>query len=272
MNRFSELYRRVISALIGAAVIITSLLYGQWTYFVVFLAICLMAQWEFYRLVRAQEYVPIRLLGVFIGSLLFVLSFLIEAGYLESKYYFAIFPLACMIFLVKLYKKSDKNPFVNIAFYYLGITYVALPFTLINIIVFFHDAYSFQILLGLLIIIWASDTGAYFAGSMFGKRKLFERISPKKSWEGSIGGGIVALTCAFVISRYYTDLNLIEWVIVGGIVVVTGTYGDLVESLFKRSMSIKDSGNVIPGHGGFLDRFDSLILSVPFVVVFLMLF
>lgn len=231
-----------------------------------------MAQWEFYRLVRAQEYVPIRLLGVFIGSLLFVLSFLIEAGYIPGKYYFAIFPLASMVFLVKLYKKKDKSPFVNIAFFYLGITYVALPFTLINIIVFFHDSYGYQILLGLLIIIWASDTGAYFAGSIFGRRKLFERISPKKSWEGSIGGGVVALVCAFVISRYYTDLNLLEWVIVGGIVVVAGTYGDLVESLFKRSMAIKDSGNVIPGHGGFLDRFDSLILSVPFVVVFLMLF
>jgi phosphatidate cytidylyltransferase len=272
LNRFSELYRRVISALIGAAVIVTSLLYGQWTYFIVFFAICLMAQWEFYRLVRAQEYVPIRLLGVFVGSLSFVLSFMIESGYLESRYYFLIFPIASMIFLVKLYKKSDKNPFVNIAFYYLGIIYVAFPFTLINVIVFFHHSYGYQIILGLLIIIWASDTGAYFAGSMFGRRKLFERISPKKSWEGSIGGGLVAIACAIVISRYYTDLNLLEWIIVGGIVVITGTYGDLVESLFKRSMSIKDSGNIIPGHGGFLDRFDSLILSVPFVVVFLMLF
>lgn len=272
MSRFSELYRRVISALLGATVIVSSLIYSEWTYFIVFFAICLMAQWEFYRLVRAQEYVPIRLLGVFVGSLLFVLSFLIESGRLDSKYYFVLFPLASMIFLVKLYKKSDKNPFANIAFYYLGVVYVAVPFALINIIVHFHDTYGYQILLGLMIIIWASDTGAYFAGSLFGKTKLFERISPKKSWEGSVGGGIVALICAYVISQFHTDLNLLEWIIVGVIVVITGTYGDLVESLFKRSMSIKDSGNIIPGHGGFLDRFDSLILSVPFVVLFLKLF
>lgn len=271
MSRFSELYRRVISALLGASVIVSALVYGEWTYFVVFLSISTLAQWEFYRLVRFQSYVPVRLLGVFIGGLLFVLSFLIEKGVLDSKYYFLIFPIACMIFLIKLYKKKDTNPFINIAFFYLGISYVALPFTLMNIIVFNHGDYSFQILLGLLVIIWASDTGAYFTGSAFGKTKLFERISPKKSWEGSIGGAVIAVGFAILLSRFYTDLSLYEWIIISIIVVVAGTYGDLVESLFKRSMSIKDSGNIIPGHGGFLDRFDSLILSVPFIVVFLKL-
>ncbi len=271
MSRFSELYRRIISALIGAIVIVSALIYGEWTYFIVFLLIAVFAQWEFYRLVRFQSYVPVRLLGVFIGGLLFILSFLIEKGILESRYYFAIFPLASMVFLIKLYKKSDSNPFINIALFYLGICYVSLPFTLMNVIVFYHDEYSYQILFGLLLMIWASDTGAYFAGSAFGKTKLFERISPKKSWEGSIGGAIVALAFAILLSRYYTDLNVVEWIIAAGIVVVAGTYGDLVESLFKRSLSIKDSGNIIPGHGGFLDRFDSLILSVPFIVVFLKL-
>jgi len=188
------------------------------------------------------------------------------------KFIFILFPLASLIFLVKLYKKAENEPFINISLFYLGICYVALPFALINVIMYHHGYYSYQIMLGLLIIIWASDTGAYFAGSAFGKTKLFERISPKKSWEGSIGGAVVSISLAIVISRYYTDLNLIEWVIVAVIVVVAGTYGDLVESLFKRSMSIKDSGNIIPGHGGFLDRFDSLILAVPFIVLFLQLF
>ena len=272
MSRFSELYRRIISALIGAAVIVSALIYGEWAYFAVFLLISILAQWEFYRLVRFQSYVPVRLLGVSIGALLFILSFLIEKGLLPGKFYFIIFPLASMVFLIKLYKKKDSNPFINIALFYLGISYVALPFTLMNIIVFDQGAYSFQVLLGLLMIIWASDTGAYFAGSAFGKTKLFERISPKKSWEGSVGGAIVAVAMALALSRFYTDLNLLQWISVAFIVVVAGTYGDLVESLFKRSMSIKDSGNIIPGHGGFLDRFDSLILSVPFIVVFLKLF
>ena len=201
----------------------------------------------------------------------FVLTFFIERGDLDGKYLFLIFPLASIIFIFKLYKRKDQNPFVNIALYYLGITYVALPFSLINVIVFDGGEYAYKILLGLMLIIWSSDTGAYFTGTAFGKTKLFERISPKKSWEGSVGGTLFAVGFSYLSTIYFGQLSLFEWLIVAVIVVVAGTYGDLVESHFKRTMSIKDSGNVIPGHGGFLDRFDSLILTVPFIVIFLKL-
>ena len=119
---------------------------------------------------------------------------------------------------------------------------------------------------------WANDVGAYFTGILFGRTKLFERISPKKSWEGSIGGATTSIITSLVISQYFPGLNSIEWIGVSVIVVIAGTYGDLVESHFKRSIQIKDSGSIIPGHGGFLDRFDSLLIAVPFVVVFLKLF
>jgi phosphatidate cytidylyltransferase len=271
LNKFSELKKRLFSALLGASVIISSIVWSEWTYFLVFFTICILAQWEFYRLVRIQDYLPIRFWGVFIGGLLFILTFFIERGDLDGKYLFLLFPLASVIFIFKLYKKDDPNPFVNIALFYLGISYVALPFALINIIVFADGDYTYQILLGLTLIIWSSDTGAYFAGTAFGKTKLFERISPKKSWEGSLGGALVATGLAYIAATYFDRLNLWEWLIIAAIVVVAGTYGDLVESHFKRSMSIKDSGNSIPGHGGFLDRFDSLILAVPFIVVFLKL-
>ena len=271
LNKFSELKKRLFSALLGASVIISSIVWGEWTYFLVFFTICILAKWEFYRLVRIQDYLPIRFWGVFIGVLLFILTFFIERGDLDGKYLFLLFPLASVIFIFKLYKKDDPNPFVNIALFYLGISYVALPFALINIIVFADGDYTYQILLGLMLIIWSSDTGAYFAGTAFGKTKLFERISPKKSWEGSLGGALVATGLAYIAATYFDRLNLWEWLIIAAIVVVAGTYGDLVESHFKRSMSIKDSGNSIPGHGGFLDRFDSLILAVPFIVVFLKL-
>jgi phosphatidate cytidylyltransferase len=271
LNKFSELKKRLFSALLGASVIISSIVWSEWTYFLVFFTLCILAQWEFYRLVRIQDYLPIRFWGVFIGGLLFILTFFIERGDLDGKYLFLLFPLASVIFIFKLYKKDDPNPFVNIALFYLGISYVALPFALINIIVFADGDYTYQILLGLMLIIWSSDTGAYFAGTAFGKTKLFERISPKKSWEGSLGGALVATGLAYIAATYFDRLNLWEWLIIAAIVVVAGTYGDLVESHFKRSMSIKDSGNSIPGHGGFLDRFDSLILAVPFIVVFLKL-
>ena len=271
LNKFSELKKRLFSALLGASVIISSIVWSEWTYFLVFFTICILAQWEFYRLVRIQDYLPIRFWGVFIGGLLFILTFFIERGDLDGKYLFLRFPIASVIFIFKLYKKDDPNPFVNIALFYLGISYVALPFALINIIVFADGDYTYQILLGLMLIIWYSDTGAYFAGTAFGKTKLFERISPKKSWEGSLGGALVATGLAYIAATYFDRLNLWEWLIIAAIVVVAGTYGDLVESHFKRSMSIKDSGNSIPGHGGFFDRFDSLILAVPFIVVFLKL-
>lgn len=215
---------------------------------------------------------PIRLLGISIGGLLFLFTFLIEDGILPTHYYMALFPLASFVFLIKLYKKDDVHPFINIALFYLGILYVALPFALINILIFPDGVYSYAVLLGLLILTWANDIGAYFAGILFGKTKLFERISPKKSWEGSIGGATLAIISAWVISRYFDGLNRVEWIIVALIIVIAGTYGDLVESHFKRTMQIKDSGSSIPGHGGFLDRFDSLLLAVPFVVVFLKLF
>ncbi|WP_258102636.1 phosphatidate cytidylyltransferase [Marinoscillum sp. MHG1-6] len=261
-----------MAGFLGAFVIIASLVYGQWSYFVIFFALALFSLWEFYRLMKLQNYLPIRVLGVIIGGLMFVFSFLIESQNWNSNYYYALFPLASLSLVVKLYKKTDNNPIINIAIFYLGITYVALPFALMNMVVFHGGGYGYKILLGLLLIIWASDTGAYFAGTFFGKTKLFQRISPKKSWEGLVGGAIMAVLFAFIMSRYHTDLYLWEWLVVAAIVVVVGTYGDLVESLFKRSMEIKDSGASIPGHGGFLDRFDSLILSIPFIVVFLKLF
>ena len=198
--------------------------------------------------------------------------FLIEGGYLPSMYHYALFPLASFVFLIKLYKKSDVHPFINIALFYLGILYVAVPFAFTNLLVFYNGEYSYEIILGLLFLTWANDVGAYFTGIIFGRTKLFERISPKKSWEGSIGGAILSISTSFLIASYFQGLNTIEWVSVSIIVVIAGTYGDLVESHFKRSIQIKDSGNTIPGHGGFLDRFDSLLIAVPFVVVFLKLF
>lgn len=272
MSKFTDLAPRVASAIVGAVIILTGLVWDEWTYFAIFLSIACLTLWEFYRLVRLQSYVPIRFLGVFIGALLFTLTFLIEDGIVPASYYIALFPLASFVFLIKLYKKDDVHPFINIALFYLGIVYVAVPFALINVLTFSNGSYSYEVIMGLLFLTWANDIGAYFTGILFGKTKLFERISPKKSWEGSIGGAVFAVLTAIIINPYFDGLNQLEWVVIALIVVIAGTYGDLVESHFKRSMQIKDSGSAIPGHGGFLDRFDSLLLAVPFVALFLKLF
>jgi phosphatidate cytidylyltransferase len=171
-----------------------------------------------------------------------------------------------------LYKRGERKPFTNIAFTFLGVIYVAVPFSLLHVFILRNGVYSYQILLGCLFLLWASDTGAYFAGVRYGKTKLFERVSPKKSWEGSMGGALAALMMAFVLAFVFQDLPPWQWHVIAVIIVVAGTYGDLVESLFKRSIAIKDSGSSLPGHGGFLDRFDGLLLSAPFIATFLNIF
>lgn len=272
LNRYSNLRQRVIAAVLGAGLIIFSAWFNSWAYFIVFFVICMLTQLEFYKLTGLDGMLPLKFWGTFTGMFLYTLTFLIEKGIVGYNYYYLVFPIAAGAFFIKLYNKSDLKPFTSIAYTFLGIVYVAVPFSLLHVCVFINDFYSYQIILGLLFIIWASDTGAYFAGTKFGKTKLFERVSPKKSWEGSIGGTAAAMLMALGISYFYNDLHTWEWLILAGIAVITATYGDLVESLFKRSIAIKDSGSVIPGHGGFLDRFDGLLLSVPFILAYLILF
>lgn len=272
LDRYSNLTQRIVTGAVGICLIVLAVYYGEWTYFSLFLAICLLTQLEFYKLTGLDGLLPLKTVGTSTGVLVFVISFLVEKNIIAAHYYLVIFPVMASIFFIKLYKKSDKKPFTNIAYTLCGIFYVAVPFALLNVIAFSRGGYSFQIVLGTLSLFWASDTGAYFSGVRFGKTQLFARVSPKKSWEGSIGGAITALGTAFLLSYYYTVLTPWEWLIVGAIIVVTGTYGDLVESLFKRSISIKDSGRGLPGHGGFLDRFDGLLISSHFVMVFLKIF
>jgi phosphatidate cytidylyltransferase len=272
LRSYSNLTQRVIAAVIAVPFLIFSIYYNEWSFFGLFLLICILTQIEFYKLLRLSENAPLLIYGTFCGAMLFILTFLIETERINRISYYIISPLLTLIFFIKLYKKNDKKPFMNIAYTFLGIIYVALPFSLIVVLANLGEKYSWQIVLGCLLLLWASDTGAYFAGTNFGKTKLFERVSPKKSWEGSIGGFAAAMVVSFFLAKYFEDIDPWKWYIIGAIIVIAGTFGDLVESLFKRSIQIKDSGSIIPGHGGFLDRFDGLLLSVPFIIAFLKLF
>lgn len=272
LSSLTNLKLRVITAVAGAVLTIGCLYLGPWYYFAFFFVLCMLAQLEFYKLVGLDGMVPLKTWGTLSGLLIYILSFMVEYDILTIYYYFFIFPVVSCIYFIKLYKRDEKKPFTNIAFTFLGICYVAIPFALLHYITFSEGYYSHEIILGCLLLLWASDTGAYFAGVRFGKRKLFERVSPKKSWEGSIGGSLAALVVATALSYFFPVLETWKWFTISAIIVVAGTYGDLVESLFKRSISIKDSGTGVPGHGGFLDRFDGLLLSAPFIVAFLKVF
>ncbi|MFC0181281.1 phosphatidate cytidylyltransferase [Pseudarcicella hirudinis] len=273
LNNMSNLQQRVIAAIIAVPFLIFCIYYSDWTFLGLFLIIGILAQLEFYKLLGLDGNLPLTYYGTFCGVVLHSLTFLIEKGMIPYQNYYILSPLLASIFFIKLYKGKDEKPFKNIAYTFLGIIYVALPFALVTVLAFMTNyEYSWQKVLGCLFLLWASDTGAYFAGTKFGRTKLFERVSPKKSWEGSLGGFAASMIVAYILSLYFHDLKAWQWFGVGGIIVVAGTYGDLVESLFKRSIKIKDSASTIPGHGGFLDRFDGLLLSVPFIITFLKLF
>ncbi len=274
LRNLSNLQQRVIAAIIAIPFLLFCILYNDYTFLVLFLVIGVLAQLEFYKLVGSiSDNLPLTFYGTFCGVVMHVLTFFIEKGDLAYQYYYVLSPLLTFIFFIKLYKSKDEKPFKNIAYTFLGIIYVALPFTLLTVLAYIkNDTYDPNIVLGCLFLLWASDSGAYFAGTKFGKTKLFERVSPKKSWEGSLGGMIAAMVVATIISKYYTNYSAFHWYVIGVIIVVAGTYGDLVESLFKRSINIKDSADTIPGHGGFLDRFDGLLLSIPFIIPFVKLF
>jgi phosphatidate cytidylyltransferase len=273
INNYSNLGQRAITAVVGGLIVVSASIYSDWTYFLVFALILGFSQMEFYKLSGLDGMLPLRSFGTAIGVIIFTLTFMIEKEQLPSEYLYLIFPLVSLTFFIKLYKKTDKKPFTGVAYTYLGIFYVAVPFSLLNLAVFsVDDIYHYEVLIGCLLILWASDTGAYFAGTRFGKTKLFERVSPKKSWEGFLGGAFSAIAVAFVLSQYFRVLEDWKWLVIAGIIIIAGTYGDLIESLFKRSIEIKDSGNGLPGHGGFMDRFDGLLLSAPFITAFLKIF
>ncbi len=274
LAELSNLGQRVVAASAGFLLIVWAITYADWSFALLFSAISVLTQLEFYRLLELDGHKPMTNYGCAIGLFICALAYLVESRILDADQFFWICPAAAVGFLIKLYQPNDPKPFPNIAMTLLGIIYVPVPFALLIVLALRGGTYHPMQIMGCLLLLFASDIGAYFAGRQFGRRQLFPRVSPKKSWEGSIGGAAFAMLIAFLLGQFTHEpgLERWHWFCLGAIIVVAGTYGDLVESLFKRSLAIKDSGNAIPGHGGFLDRFDGLLLAAPFLITFLKLF
>lgn len=268
----SEFLKRTTSGLLFVIVLVGAIYIGHITFFILFLAITAATMFEFYHLGLKAKLRPQSLLGVFIGMAFFIWSYLYSSGRIEQLTLYGFVPLLVSIFVVELYRHQQK-PMQNIAFTLLGIFYIALPFSLMNFIAIKGSSYSMDykpnILLGILFLVWANDTGAYVVGMSIGKHKMIPRISPKKSWEGFIGGIATTLLVAWVIAMFFDEVSLKHWLAIGLITTLMAVLGDLVESMFKRSIGVKDSGKFLPGHGGLLDRFDALIMVFPMVYVYL---
>lgn len=224
--------------------------------------------YEFYSLAQKKKYNPQKIYGIIIGASVFAANYFFVNDYVDFTIFLGIIPVFIGIFIVELYRKSEQV-FVNIGFTLLGVIYIAVPFSFANYVVIIDSVYSSHLLLGFLLLMWSYDTLAYVFGVSFGKHRLFERVSPKKSWEGFIGGTLSSLGIAYVISLLFPELPFLHWAIVSLMISIFGTYGDLVESSFKRNIEEKDSGSILPGHGGVLDRFDAVIFTLPLFYLYL---
>ena len=237
--------------------------------------------WEYTGLVNSQPSVNVnRFISTVAAVYLFLAIAGVNSGLTPSMGVFVPYLLTIIYLLVsELYLKAE-HPIHDWAYTMLAQLYIALPLATVNVLAFRQTpdgdiAYYYLLPLSVFIFLWTSDTGAYVSGSLFGRHKLFPRVSPAKTWEGSIGGGILTLIVAILIGvidqrgGHLAGLNLAEWAGLGFVVCLFGTWGDLVESLFKRTLGVKDSGSILPGHGGMLDRFDSSLLAIPAAVVYL---
>ncbi len=270
---------RTITGILFVAAIVTCFLSPR-AMVVLFALVTSLTIWEFGGLVNNRPNVTInRFITTIAGAYLFIAMAGYNSGLAPSAVFIPYLVSIIYLLIAELYLKA-MDPINNWAYTMMSQLYIALPFSLLNVLAFNSDGrdivYSNIIPLSVFVFLWINDAGAYVCGSLLGRHKLFPRISPGKSWEGSIGGGLLVMAAA-VLVWYLTEqhglntmeLSAIEWAGLGLVIVVFGTWGDLIESLFKRTIGIKDSGNILPGHGGMLDRFDSTLLAVPASVVYL---
>lgn len=278
----NNLTRRTLT---GAYIVIFTL-GGFWLHPVSFLATGLVilggTMYEYYMMIRNAGIKPQMLPGIVTGAIAYSIASLVAAGYIEYRFLLAPIPLVIIIMIVELYRKQEK-PFDSLAHTFFPLIYCVVPVSLMPFSAFSHTGlpslvshgsliFSPGIIIGFFILLWVNDSGAYLVGTAFGRHRLLERISPKKSWEGFFGGMVLAAVAAWFLSGWLGVVSSEKWIVISLIISVAGTYGDLTESMLKRSLGVKDSGSVMPGHGGFLDRFDSALFAFPLVYLFISLF
>lgn len=268
---------RTITGIIFVAAIVSCFL-NPMAMVVLFALVTGLTVWEFTGIVN--EHVAATTLNRVICTVAGVWFFLAMFGFcwgIVNSAVFLVYLFTIMYLVISELYLKHENPINNWAYTMLSQMYIAMPLSLINVLAFMGSAdgevhYNYVLPLSVFVFLWVNDSGAYCCGSLLGRHKLFPRVSPGKSWEGSIGGAVLVVVVAYVISQLLgtsSPLTALEWMGLGLVVVIFGTWGDLVESLFKRTLGIKDSGNILPGHGGMLDRFDSSLMAFPAAAIYL---
>jgi phosphatidate cytidylyltransferase len=271
-----NLITRTLTGAVYVAIVLGSILSGKFVFSALFLLILIFTLLEFYRLCKHGEIKPQIIPGIIISVIIYTLVFLNSHHIIGNKILFTLIPLLITIPIIEIFRNKN-NAIQNIAFTLLGVVYIAFPYSVFNsILIPFSnkpELYKPELLIGLMIIIWASDSGAYIFGKLLGKHKLIERISPNKTWEGAIGGAILGILISILFFRFFNYFSTLQVVLISFLTIIAGTFGDLAESMIKRNFHVKDSGKVLPGHGGFLDRFDSMLFAAPvyFVLIYLII-
>lgn len=268
--------QRAVTGVLFVTVLVGCILYSPFSFGVLFTIISALSVHEFARLINQNGEISLNKTITSLGGaylFLALMSFCTQQS-VGARVFLPYLALLLYLMITELYLKK-KNPTGNWAYSMLSQLYVALPFALLNVLAFQNSpetgsvTYNPILPLSIFVFIWLSDTGAYCVGSLIGKHRLFERISPKKSWEGSIGGGAFSIASSLAFAHFFPFMSWWQWAGLATVVVIFGTWGDLTESLMKRQLGIKDSGNILPGHGGMLDRFDSALMAIPAAVVYL---
>lgn len=268
----SNLIQRSLTGILFLAIVIGAILWNFYSVLFLFAGVALLAYHEYHALARKLGYSPQYYLVLITAAFFFVSIWLIKYYQADVAILTLIFPWLVAIPIAEMYRKK-KRPMANMAISLFGFLYTVVPFGLV-IAMSQTDSgnYSGKLILAFFILIWTSDTLAYVWGMLLGRHKLFERISPKKTWEGWIGGAIFTMTAGYLMGSMHFVPGGNHWIVIGLIVAIAGVYGDLAESLIKRHAEVKDSGQILPGHGGILDRFDAVLLAAPLVFAYLQMF
>lgn len=256
---------RAFSGIIYIVVLLSATLYSEISFIALFALFMLLSINEFCNLIKINKVIPF-----IVSAIIFAVSIFFKENYSGGSLLVVAALLVSIKLISSLFNKDaaiaiDKAPPFK---YALLLGYIVIPFILLVQLPFIKSIFTPQIITGVFILIWTNDTFAYIVGKTLGKNKLFERISPKKTIEGFIGGLIFTIAASYIISYFYTFFTPFVWIGTGFIVAVFGTMGDLVESKLKRDAGVKDSGRIMPGHGGILDRLDSIIFAIPFLFLF----
>ena len=267
MNK-SNLKNRVLTGMVGGSLLLFSTL-NEWSYLIVFVIIIFLSSREYYKILSKNGFNPNYNLGIFLSVIIFISSFLYASRDRLIGIHFVLIPILPLVCLSALYSSNNKETISNVSITFFGILYISLSISLLNFIVFTDSEYNSVFLIATLLFLWTSESAAYLGGTLFGRKKLFESVSPMKTWEGVFFGLLANIILAYYIWKYLLIKTFLFWLGLSLVVLISGVFGDLFESLLKRNFNMKDSGNKLPGHGGFLDRFDSFFFVIPYVYFYL---